>query len=82
MRSVIENVELIRQYRGIKKNKLAEESDISPMSYSRLSNGQSKLSADLLVKFARVLMVNDYNIFFNDELTESVINNRITKEKG
>lgn len=70
----MENVELIRQHRGIKKNKLARESDISPMAYSRLSNGQSKLSADLLVKFAEVLMVNDYNIFFDEKLTESVIN--------
>ena len=46
------------------------------MSYSRSSNGTAKLSADLLVDFAQVLMVNDYNIFFDDKLTDSVINNR------
>ena len=72
----MENVELIRQYRGIRKKRLAEASNISAMSYSRLSNGTAKLSADLLVDFAQVLMVNDYNIFFDDKLTDSVINNR------
>ena len=76
MRRVMENVELIRQYRGIRKKRLAEASNISAMAYSRLSNGTAKLSADLLVNFAHVLMIKDYNIFFDDKLTDSVVNNR------
>ncbi|WP_320957726.1 helix-turn-helix transcriptional regulator [Enterocloster asparagiformis] len=73
MRSVYENVELIREKRGITKKKLAENAGISQMACSRVLSGESKICADLLKNFAFTLGINDMNIFFNDELTDSVI---------
>lgn len=74
MRNVYENVELIRENRGITKKKLAENSGISQMACSRVLTGESKLNAELLRKFAILLSIADINVFFNDELTDSVIN--------
>lgn len=74
MRNVYENVELIRENRGITKKKLAENSGISQMACSRALSGESKLNAELLRKFAISLSIADINVFFNDELTDSVIN--------
>ncbi len=73
MRTVIENIELIRESRNISKKELSAGIGISPMAYSRLSNKQSKLSTSLLVKISNFFGINDYNVFFNDELTDSVI---------
>ncbi len=75
MRRAYENVELIRKSRGIPKKKMAENAHISNMACSRVLNGQAKMSADLLYSFANTLFIDDLNIFFSDELTESVINN-------
>lgn len=43
MRYIYENVELIRQNRGIPKKKLAENANISNMACTRMLSGQSKM---------------------------------------
>lgn len=72
MRNIYENVELIRKSRGIPKKKLAENASISNMTCTRMLSGQSKMPADILRSFAATLFIDDYNIFFDDKLTDSV----------
>ena len=76
MRYIYENVELIRQNRGIPKKKLAENAYISNMACTRMLSGQSKMPADILRSFATTLFVDDYNIFFVDKLTDLVMSNK------
>lgn len=76
MRYIYENVELIRQNRGISKKKLAENANISNMACTRMLSGQSKMPADILRSFATTLFVDDYNIFFVDKLTDLVMSNK------
>lgn len=64
MRPVYENVEIIRERRGIKKKKMAEDAGISAMAYSRISSGETKCDTALLASFARTLLIDDYNVFF------------------
>lgn len=73
MRSVYENVELIRKKKGITKKKLSENAGISQMACSRLLSGESKVTPEVLKSFAQTLGITDMNIFFNDELTDYVI---------
>lgn len=75
MRTVIQNIDLIRQSKKISKKDFADGIGISAMAYSRLSNGQTKLSSDLIIKISLFLKIRDMNIFFDEKLTDSVINN-------
>ncbi len=76
MRNIYENVELIRKSRGIPKKKLAENACISNMACTRMLSGQSKMPADILRSFAATLFIDDYNIFFDDKLTDLVMSNK------
>ena len=73
MRSVYENVELIRRSRGITKSKMAKEAQISNMNCVRYLKGQLRMPAEILRPFAASLYISDINIFFDDKLTDSVI---------
>lgn len=73
MRSVIQNIDLIRKSKRISKKDFADGIGISAMSYSRLSNGQTKLNTDLVLKISSFLEIRDMNIFFDEKLTDSVI---------
>lgn len=73
MRQAYENVELIRKHKGISKKKMAENANISAMACTRLLTGKTSLSAELLRSFSSTLSIDDIDIFFNDELTDSVI---------
>lgn len=73
MRKVYENVEMIREYRGITQTKMAKDAGITMQRMHRMLTGQSELTADVLKSISRTLIINDMNVFFDDELTESVI---------
>lgn len=73
MRKVYENVEMIREHRGITQTKMAKDAGISMQRMHRMLTGQSELTADVLKSISRTLIINDMNVFFDDKLTESVI---------
>ena len=73
MRKTYENVELIRESRGITQTKMAQDSGVSVQRMHRMLTGQSELPADVLRSVSRTLVINDMNIFFDDKLTDSVI---------
>lgn len=73
MRKVYQNIEMIREHKGIAKKKLAENAAISQMSCSRLLSGETKINPEILKSFAVTLGIEDMNIFFNDKLTDTVI---------
>lgn len=76
MRQVYQNVELIREHKGITKKKLADNAEISQMSCSRLLSGETKINPEILRSFAVTLGIEDMNIFFNDKLTDTVITSK------
>lgn len=63
MDKTIERIEQIRKEQGIKKGVFAENIGMSAMAYSRLSNGQSKLTVETLIRIAQYLKIDDFNIF-------------------
>jgi transcriptional regulator with XRE-family HTH domain len=68
---VIENIEKIRQARGIAKCHLAGKLGLTPMGYTHICNG-GKLTAERIEIIAEALRVKP-GIFFDDELTQTVI---------
>lgn len=73
MRTVNENLELIRSYLGITKRSLAVACGLSEMQCSRILWGETKLTADMAHKFANCLGISDMNVIYDDKLTDSVI---------
>ncbi|HBJ02388.1 MAG TPA: XRE family transcriptional regulator [Lysinibacillus sp.] len=69
---VYENVKKIRVARGITKRHLAKGINVTEMTYGRIENGTSKLSAEHLKIIATLLGVH-VAVFFEDKLTDSVI---------
>lgn len=67
------NVKRIRQVKGVKQKSVAEFLNISQMRYSRIENTNKSIDPIMLEKIAKFLDV-DVSIFFDDKLTESVIN--------
>ena len=65
MRKTYENVELIRESRGITQTKMAQDSGVSVQRMHRMLTGQSELPADVLRSVSRTLVINDMNIFFD-----------------
>lgn len=63
----IEKIEQIRKERNIQKGVFAKNIGMSAMAYSRLSNGQSKLTVETLVSIAKYLKISDYNFFLNND---------------
>lgn len=69
---VHQNVRKIRLAKGIKQNYIAERMKISDMAYSRIERGETRLDAEKLKEIA-ILLNTPIQVFFDDELTESVI---------
>lgn len=70
---VHENLKKIRIAKGVTQVHLAKQLNVSPMTYSRMENGDSKIDVQRLEVLSRALET-DIEVFFNQELTESVIN--------
>lgn len=69
----MKTLSLSEQKEVLLKKKLAENAGISQMACSRVLSGDSKINAELLRGFAFTLGIRDMNIFFDDNLTDSVI---------
>jgi len=69
---VHENVEKIRRAKGITKTHLAKKLNLSLQGYRHITSGNVRLDVERLKIIAEVLGV-DPAVFFDDELTESVI---------
>jgi len=69
---IYENVKRIRIARGVTKRHVANGIKVTEMTYGRIENGNSKLSAEHLKVIATILGV-PVATFFDDKLTESVI---------
>ena len=73
MRTVNENIEMIRSAKGISKRQISQHLDISEMKCHRMLWGEVKIPADLVKPFADSIGINDLNVLYNDALTDSVI---------
>lgn len=72
MAKIHENVERIREAKGVTKTYVARKLGVSLMAYSHMAAGRVSLSAERLKVIADALDV-PVQVFFDDELTESVI---------
>lgn len=68
-----ENVERIRKAKGVTKTHIANKLGISLQGYRHITTGDVRLDVDRLDIIANALGV-DPGIFFDNELTESVVN--------
>ncbi len=66
------NVEKIRIAKGVTKTFLANKIELSLQGYRHIAAGSVRLDVERLKTIGRVLNV-DPSIFFDDELTDSVI---------
>lgn len=69
---VHENVEKIRIAKGITKTHIANKLNMSLQGYRHITSGEVRLDVERLKVIANVLGVNPA-VFFDNELTESVI---------
>ncbi|MDM5193514.1 helix-turn-helix transcriptional regulator [Bacillus hominis] len=69
---VIENVEKIRKARRVTKTFIANKTGLSLQGYRHIVNKDVRLDVERLKKISGALNV-PISIFFDDELTESVI---------
>lgn len=67
------NVEKVRIAKGMTKTHLANKLNLSLQGYRHISSGEVRLDVERLKIIADVLEV-DPGVFFDNELTESVIN--------
>ncbi|WP_088005634.1 helix-turn-helix domain-containing protein [Indiicoccus explosivorum] len=70
---VHKNVEKIREAKGVTKTHIAKALNMSVMGYSHIENGATRLDVGRLQKIAAILET-DVAVFFDDQLTDSVIN--------
>lgn len=79
------NVEKIRRAKGVTKTHLANKLNLSLQGYRHITSGNVRLDVERLKVIANVLGVEPA-IFFDNELTESVIKeiekNSIDKQKS
>lgn len=69
------NVERIREAKGVTKTHVANKLGISLQGYRHITTGDVRLDVDRLIVIANVLGVEPA-VFFDNELTESVINGK------
>lgn len=67
-----ENVKRIREYRGVTKTHIANNLGMTLNGYSQIEKGEVRLDSERLKVIAQLLCVSPA-VFFDDELTESVI---------
>lgn len=70
---VHDNLKKIRTAMGVTQSHLAKKINVTGMTYSRIENGESKLDVERL-KVISITLGLDVTVFFDDKLTESVIN--------
>ena len=58
--------------KGVTQSHLANKLDVTPMTYSRMEKGESKIDVERL-KVLAIALETEVGIFFNDKLTNSVI---------
>lgn len=68
-----ENVEKIRKAKGVTKTYLAQRLNLSLQGYRHLASGEVKMDVERL-KIIAVSLGVEPAIFFDSELTDSVIN--------
>ncbi len=68
------NVERIRKAKGVTKTHIANKIGISLQGYRHITTGDVRLDVERLRVIASALGVEPA-VFFDDELTESVVNN-------
>ena len=73
MRKVYENIERLRESKGITKRALATKLGISEIACHRYLWGETRLPADMVGRFAATLGIDDINVLYDDALTDSVI---------
>ncbi|PIC72489.1 helix-turn-helix domain-containing protein [Sporosarcina sp. P17b] len=69
---VHENLKKIRIAKGVTQVHLAKKLNVTPMTYSRMENGDSKIDVERM-KILSQALETDIEVFFNNKLTESVI---------
>lgn len=74
MRATHENVKLIRAAKGINKTFVAKKLGLSLQGYIHVENGTVNMTTERLRSIAQILG-EEVNIFFDDQLTDSVISN-------
>ncbi|KZN99392.1 helix-turn-helix domain-containing protein [Pseudobacillus badius] len=75
------NVAKIREAKGVTKTHIAKSLGLSLQGYRYLESGETKLDVERLKIIAIILDV-DVAVFFNDELTESVIKSMQLNKKA
>lgn len=74
------NVSRIREAKGVTKTHIAKKLNMSLMGYTHIETGTVRLDVERLKLIANILGVSP-EIFFDNKLTETVINNlESTKE--
>jgi len=79
MRSVYENVELVRKAKNLTKTAVSKKLKLTLQGYRHIANGSVELGAERLRTIAEFLDVKPA-IFFDDKLTEIVITKAESKE--
>jgi len=69
---VHENLKKIRIAKGVTQSHLANKLSVTPMTYGRMENGDSRIDVERLKVLSKALDL-EVGIFFSNELTESVI---------
>lgn len=78
--SVQQNIRSIRKAKGVTEIAVARHLGMSPMSYHRLETINKTIYPNRISQIAEYLGVEE-GTFFNDKLTENVINSRyLSKE--
>ncbi|ULL14327.1 XRE family transcriptional regulator [Paenibacillus sp. H1-7] len=70
---VYENVERIRKSKGVTKTHMAKKLGMTLQGYRHITSGSTRLDVERLKVIADILNV-EVGIFFDNKLTESVIN--------
>lgn len=70
---VKDNVEKIRKAKGVSKTHIANKLNLTLQGYAHIENGSSRLDVERLKLISEILGVEPA-VFFDDKLTESVIN--------
>lgn len=71
---VCENLKKLRIAKGVTQSHLANKLEVTPMTYSRMEKGESKIDVERLKILSKALDI-EIEIFFSNKLTDSVISN-------
>ena len=69
--AVGKRIKIVRQRRGLTQDQLAEQVGLSPKYISGIERGVENPTMDILIRLAKVLGVEPYDLFLFGELEES-----------